>query len=56
MAYDWFSKLLYLTSSTESRLFVVRMNTTDFPQRVLVNGTIGIHGIAVEPIQGSVDT
>ncbi|CAF0957368.1 unnamed protein product [Adineta ricciae] len=54
MAYDWFSKLLYLTSSTESQLFVVRMNTTDFPQRVLVNGTIGIHGIAVEPIQGYV--
>lgn len=52
MAYDWHSKLLYMTSIIESQMIVVRMNSTDFPQRILVNGTAGIHGIAVDPSQG----
>ncbi len=54
MAYDWFSKLLYMTSFTESQILVVRLNTSDFPQRILVNGTIGVHGIALDPFQGYV--
>ena len=54
MAYDWNSKLLYVTSMTESQLIVIRMNHRDFPQRTLVNNTIGIHGIALDPSQGYV--
>lgn len=52
MAYDWQSTLLYMTSLAEGQLLVVRMNSTDFPQRILVNGTTGIHGIALDPSQG----
>jgi len=54
MAYDWYSKLLYMTSITTSQILVVRMNTRDFPQRILVNETIGVHGIALDPLQGYV--
>jgi hypothetical protein len=52
MAYDWYSRLLYMTSITASQIIVVRMNTRDFPQRILVNGTSGVHGIALDPLQG----
>ncbi|CAF5215949.1 unnamed protein product, partial [Rotaria magnacalcarata] len=52
LAYDWYSKLLYMTSMTNSQIIVVRMNGRDFPRRVLANGTIGIHGIALDPLQG----
>lgn len=52
MAYDWNSRLIYATSMSENQIFVVRMNHREFPQRVLVNGTIGVHGIAVDPSQG----
>ncbi|CAM4944086.1 unnamed protein product [Rotaria socialis] len=54
LAYDWYSKLLYMTSMANSQITVVRMNGRDFPQRVLANGTIGIHGIALDPLQGYV--
>ncbi len=54
MAYDWYSKLLYMTSIAEGQILVVRMNARDFPQRTLVNGTIGVHGIALDPSQGYV--
>jgi hypothetical protein len=54
MAYDWYSKLLYMTSITNRQILVVRMNARDFPQRVLVNDTIGVHGIALDPLQGYV--
>jgi hypothetical protein len=43
-----------MTSFTESQILVVRLNTSDFPQRILVNGTIGVHGIALDPFQGYV--
>ena len=52
MAYDWNSKLIYATSMMESQIIVIRMNHREFPQRVLVNGTIGVHGIALDPSQG----
>jgi hypothetical protein len=52
MAYDWNSRLLYLTSMLESQIIVVRMNHTEFPQRILINGTIGVHGIALDPMEG----
>ncbi|CAF0886571.1 unnamed protein product [Adineta steineri] len=52
MAYDWYSKLLYMTSTAERQIFVVRMNSIDYPQRILVNDTVSIHGIAVDPSQG----
>jgi len=54
MAFDWYSKLLYMTSIVESQILVVRMNSRDFPQRILVNGTAGVHGIALDPSQGYV--
>ncbi|CAF4205802.1 unnamed protein product, partial [Rotaria sp. Silwood2] len=54
LAFDWYSKLLYMTSISESQLFVVRLNGRDFPQRILVNGTTGIHGIALDPLQSYV--
>ncbi len=54
MTFDWYSKLLYMTSITESQILVVRMNSRDFPQRILVNGTIGVHGITLDPSQGYV--
>ncbi|CAF5128736.1 unnamed protein product, partial [Rotaria sp. Silwood1] len=50
LAFDWYSKLLYMTSIIESQLLVVRLNGRDFPQRILVNGTTGIHGIALDPL------
>lgn len=52
MAYDWYSKLLYMTSTVENQITVVRLNHRDFPQRVLVNGTAGVHGIALDPVYG----
>ena len=52
MTYDWNSRLIYATSMSENQIFVVRMNHREFPQRVLVNGTIGVHGIAADPSQG----
>ncbi|CAF4051049.1 unnamed protein product, partial [Rotaria sordida] len=54
LAYDWYSKLIYMTSISESQLLVIRMNGRDFPQRTLVNATTGIHGIALDPFQGYV--
>jgi hypothetical protein len=55
MAYDWYSKLLYMTSIVESQIIVMRLNSTEFPQRILVNGTTGVHGIALDPTQGYVE-
>jgi hypothetical protein len=54
MAYDWHSKLLYMTSISEGQILVVRMNARDLPQRVIVNETIGVHGIALDPVEGYV--
>ena len=54
MAYDWYSKLLYMTSIVESQVLVVRMDGRDLPQRVLINASIGVHGIAVDPSEGYV--
>ena len=54
LAYDWYSKLLYMTSIVESQILVVRLNGRDFPRRILVNETIGVHGIALDPLQGYV--
>lgn len=55
MAYDWNSKLLYMTSIVANQILVVRLNSTDFPQRVLVNDTNGVHGIALDPFEGYVN-
>ena len=52
MAFDWYSKLLYMTSSIVNQITVVRLNHREFPQRILVNGTAGVHGIALDPSQG----
>jgi len=52
MAYDWYAKLIYMTSVTEGQIIVLRVNVRDFPQRVILNGTAGIHGIALDPLQG----
>lgn len=52
LAYDWYSKLIYATSMTEGQLLVIRMNHREYPQRVLVNNTVGIHGITLDPIYG----
>jgi hypothetical protein len=41
-----------MTSIFEIQILVVRMNARDFPQRIFVNRTIGVHGIAFDPFQG----
>lgn len=55
MAYDWNSKLIYMTSYVANQILVVRLDGREFPQRVLVNGTTGVHGIALDPFEGYVD-
>lgn len=52
MAYDWNSKLIYMTSFVANQILVVRINGSDFPQRILANDTNGVHGIALDPFEG----
>ena len=55
MAYDWNSKLIYMSSYVANQILVVRLDNREFPQRILVNDTTGVHGIALDPSEGYVD-
>ncbi|CAF1608885.1 unnamed protein product, partial [Didymodactylos carnosus] len=54
LAFNWYSKLLYMASNDERKITVVRINSRDLPQRVIANDTEGIHGIALDPSEGLV--